>query len=167
MNIFLDLEDTIIESWDNPIFLEEKISFIKKQIRTLLLDNIELSGDINFILFSMAVDNERSKKIFEERLKNKIEDIFKIEFKEIFVFSRKNINVLLNECLSVQFLDTDFLPDIFLRNEKEELFELICMSRFKGSFNVLFDDTVSTFKKEIFEKDLFSKKSTKIISIRV
>jgi hypothetical protein len=165
MNIFLDLEDTLIENWFEQVFIDNKITFIKNQISNLRTYFNE--PDIKLILFSFAVTNDHTQNIFKLRLQKQIEDIFQAKFIKIYQFNKKFVFNLLRKNWNIHISDNEIISDILLGNQKEILFEIISLSDFKNEICVLFDDTVNTFKKDIFDKDLFSRKKTSLVSIRV
>jgi len=161
MNIFLDLENTIIDSWDNPVFLEEKIKFIKKK-----LNNFN-SKEKTLILFSFAVDDKHSLNIFNERLKHKIEDLFSLQFSKIVLFSKDNLFKIAKHAFNIEPLIDDSINDIFLGNTKEQIFEALVLKEHLNETSILFDDTVSNSIKEVFEDSNFNSHSTKLITICV
>jgi len=161
MNIFLDLENTIIDSWDNPVFLEEKIRFIKNKL------NDFNSKEKTLILFSFAVDDNHSLNIFNERLKHKIEDLFSLQFSKIVLFSKDNLFRIAKQAFNIEPLIDDSINDIFLGNTKEQIFEALVLKEHLNETSILFDDTVSNSIKEVFEDSNFNCKSTKLITICV
>jgi len=161
MNIFLDLENTIIDSWDNPVFLEEKIDFIKNKLQKFD------SEEKTLILFSFAVDNNHSLNIFNERLKYEIENLFNLQFSKIVLFSKDNLFKIAKQAFNIEPLVDDNINDIFLGNTKEQIFEALILKEHLNETSILFDDTVSNSIKEVFEDNIFSSKSTKLITIRV
>jgi len=167
MNIFLDLEETIIEDWFNPFFLENKIEKIKKDIFLLKEINDIEDDEINLILFSFAVTNKHNEEIFIKTLKKEIEEMFNSKFIKIYKFNKEFIFSILEKSWKIKTLPTDMISDILMGNEKETLFEIIALNDFKNEINILFDDTVKTTKKEIFEKSLFSREKTTLITIKV
>jgi len=161
MNIFLDLENTIIDSWDNPVFLEEKIDFIKNKLQKFD------SEEKTLILFSFAVDNNHSLNIFNERLKYEIENLFNLQFSKIVLFSKDNLFKIAKQAFNIEPLVDDNINDIFFGNTKEQIFEALVLKEHLNETSILFDDTVSNSIKEVFEDNIFSSKSTKLITIRV
>ena len=72
LNIFLDLEETVIDDWYSCNFLDNKIDIINDKIKSLSIDFLsEIAQDrnINLILFSAAVCNEHDLKIFNKQIK--------------------------------------------------------------------------------------------------
>jgi len=139
MNIYLDLEETVIDDWYSVCFLEHKILIIKDIIQNLTEKYNDY--DVNLILFSAAVCNEDDIKIFENNIKNDLENKLGILFSSYYTFSNKNIFKLAKQN-GIKILPDDTIHDIFMFNIKEEVFNLLCKKN-KG-INVLFDDTVST-----------------------
>jgi len=138
MNIYLDLEDTVIDSWESQMFLEHKIQYIRKTIKKLSIDYND--SNINLILFSAAVIDSDDINEFETYIKDVLEDKLRIKFSEYFIFSNKNIFALAKQH-NISVLNDDSIHDIFRNNIKEEVFNLWCKNT-KG-INVIFDDTVS------------------------
>jgi len=166
MNVFLDLEKTIIEDWTEPFFLEENILFINSQLE--LIQRKFNPSSIKLVLFSFAVDNNHSFEIFERNLRSKIEVFFSAKFIKVFLFSKENLFQLAEDSLNIKSLPSDHITDLFTGNMKEQVFEALVNRDFKGELNVLFDDTVKTSFKEVFEDSLFSQTNkTTLISISV
>jgi hypothetical protein len=149
MNIYLDLEETVIDDWYTQVFLNNKIDIIKRT-----LDNIsEMYNDtkMNLILFSAAVCDKNDIEEFENFIKPILEDKLRIRFSEYFIFSDENIIKLAREN-GISILKIDSIHDIFMFNIKEEVFNLLCNKT--GGINVLFDDTIESkivnYSKNIF-----------------
>ena len=139
MNIYLDLEETVIDDWYSVCFLEHKILIIKDIIQNLTEKYNDYN--INLILFSAAVCNEDDVRIFEDNIKNDLENKLGIPFNSYYTFSNKNIFKLAKQN-GIKKLPDDTIHDIFMFNIKEEVFNLLCKEN--NGINVLFDDTVTT-----------------------
>jgi hypothetical protein len=124
--ILLDLENTIIDSWSNPIPLPKKIKFIKSQIA------LKYKRHPIFGIFSSAIDNEE-EKIQAIRLTEQTVDINIIS---IFVPSFKDM--------------LDYLPFKSNAFQKWEIMNLLgkqglfyhYTKSYPGHDFILFDDTV-------------------------
>ena len=124
--ILLDLENTIIDSWNNPIPLSKKIKFIKSQI-PFIHERHPIFG-----IFSSAIDNEKEKSQ-AIRLTEEIMNV-KIEFTHVPSFK----NML------------DYLPYKSNAFQKWEIMNLLgkqglfyhYTKSYPGYDFILFDDTV-------------------------
>lgn len=150
MNIYLDLEETVIDDWFTQSFLNNKIEKIKIIIKKL---SEKYNTDINLILFSAAVCDDNDIKEFETYIKPLLEKKLQLQFQEYFIFSNKNIFELAKRN-KISVLPNDTIHDIFRNNIKEEVFNLWC----KGSkgINVLIDDTVENKIVNYFEDNIFN-----------
>jgi len=167
INIFLDLEETVIDDWFSGVLLEDNISKIKNQINKFSLKfNKEKasSKNINLILFSAAITSKNDVLFFDENLRTILEQELDLSFNEVFLFSKENCFSLLKK-INVFPDDTDILLDVFKFNQKEEVFNLISK---KNEINILFDDKVEN--KVILEDvdvDVFDFNSSQAIKILV
>lgn len=164
LNIFLDLEETVIDDWVYCNFLYYKIDIIKKIIEDISIKYFSekvKSENINLILFSAAVVTESDLKIFNHYIKPILEKHLGLTFSSEFLFSNENWRELA-EINGIKTLNDDSMIDIFNFNVKEQIFELIYI---KNEINILFDDTVQNKITNIFDGDLFSKKQSTLICI--
>lgn len=164
MHIFLDLEETVIESWYNPIFLAAKIKHIRQQIALAK----QMYGDIKSLnIFSFAIIDDNDLNEFNRSLREDIERIFQIPISDVFIFSEENAFELAKKA-GIMVLKTDKISDVFLRNQKEEIFDLYTQHKYVGEINILFDDMVSNTIKEYHKTSpLSNEQSTKVITIKV
>jgi hypothetical protein len=165
LNVFLDLEETVIDDWFSCCFLNHKIEKIKNLINQFSLEFLKEKSNknnINLVLFSAAIINEKDLEEFNNSIKPILEENFELDFKEIIMFDNKTIFGLAREC-GIKPTNEDTIHDIFMFNIKEEVFNLVAK---KNEINILFDDTVQN--KVCFEGSFFKKneeiktKTTKI-----
>ena len=157
LNIFLDLEETVIDDWYSCNFLDHKIDTINDKIKSLSIDFLsEIAQDrnINLILFSAAVCNENDLNIFNKQIKPILEKKLEFKFSSEFLFSDENWIKLANKN-GIKVLQDDNMQDIFNLNIKEQIFELIAI---KNEVNILFDDTVDNKITQLFDTMEFNKK---------
>lgn len=160
MNVFLDLEKTIIEDWTDHTLLIDNIKKIKKQ-----LNNIDIK---TLNIFSMAITSDKDIETFNRLIRKDIEKLFNIKIKSIIKIDNKFVENMA-KLENIPFFETDFMTDIFQRNPKEELFEIFIKHNFKNEASILFDDMVSNSKKQIFDNSPLeiNENSTTIIFIKV
>lgn len=79
--VFLDLEKTIIYSWDDPMSINEDI--IKDQLRNINPDRIGI--------YSFAIYTEEDKEIFFRTMKEEIENIFQCKIDSNLIFTVQEI----------------------------------------------------------------------------
>lgn len=148
INVFLDLEETVIDDWFSGIFLNYKIDIIKSKIEKFSIEyqkEIAQDKNINLILFSAAVCNNEDLKKYELEFKDMLEEKLGFTFNSEFLFSDKSIFSLARG-RGIRHLPDDTIHDIFQFNIKEEIFNLVAV---KNEINILFDDTVKD--KIVFE----------------
>jgi hypothetical protein len=148
MNVFLDLENTVIDDWFSCIFLNQKIDKINNILQNLSIKfnkTIVNNENINLILFSAAVVNNEDLNRFNKDIKPILEEKLNLKFADVFIFSDENCFELAKQ-KGIKPLETDTLHDIFLFNIKEEIFNIIAKP---NEINILFDDTVAD--KIVFE----------------
>jgi hypothetical protein len=122
-NLFLDLEETLIMSWNNPTIIN--VEQIKKLIFDISPDNIHI--------FSAAIWDSNDVDHFEKHLKDRLEKVFEIKIS--FVLS-------MEECkrkTSWATLNTD-ISELLLLIGKFRLFADVCKTLFKNSECFLIDD---------------------------
>jgi len=163
LNIFLDLEETVIDDWFSGIFLNHKIDIIKSKIEKFSIEfqkEIAQDKNINLILFSAAVCNQEDLEKFNKDFKGELENKLGFNFKSEFIFSNKNCFDLAKQN-GIKPLNDDTIHDVFNWNIKEEIFNFLIK---KNEVNILFDDTVKD--KIIFEDlDFHNIKNAKTIKI--
>ena len=126
--LFLDLEDTIIESWDNPFLIN--VSKIKEWLVQHSFDEIRL--------FSFAVHSERDALIFNMYMKPAIEQV-------LDVVIHPDIFVTGNEFKKIGkfFMESVTHNELFSEIGKYRSFIAWCNIHFKGNHCVLLDDAFS------------------------
>lgn len=166
MHVYFDLEDTLIESWYDLTFLSNKIRFIKDQLKLAQ----EKYGEIeSFNIFSFAIINEEDLNVFNINIKPDIERIFNISIKDVFIFSEENAFELAKKS-GIMVLKNDKISDVFLRNQKEEIFELYAQYNKKGCISVLFDDMVGNNVKHYYSKSPLQNEdniTTTVVTVKV
>ena len=138
--IFLDLEETVIESMDNPRILFEQISKIKEFI----------SPEDKIVIFSFALWEESD-------LNNFVSDIVKEHFGTFDVVFKNDLKPLFRKKFGIKD-DLDFMD---FSNDKETTFILFIIDQIKsGNIQtdcVFFDDMISTIDMNIAGKNILLK----------
>lgn len=162
INVFLDLEEVIIDDWNTLQFLNDKIDFVKKHIEIFK----EIYGEkISFHIFSFAITSDRDFDTFNSILSEDIEILFG-PIESIFIASNENL-IKLADSKGIVACLSDFPSDLF-GNMKSESFEEFMKLNYKNQINILFDDTVENSEKTIFHKSFNDyENSTKIITVKV
>lgn len=128
--IFLDLELTVIHSWEDPVVLMHNIERMREGIPA----NAEIG------LMSWAVWNNKDKDKFNNTLRSEIEEALGHKFSDKFVWSMDDWCAELAKN-SVKKLNREDLFDCFSKHEV--LFMMSrCHPEFRNSNVVLIDDTV-------------------------
>lgn len=160
INIFLDLEETVIDDFyskkilfDNIIKIKKSISFFSDKYSNQI-DN----KNINLILFSAAVCSNNDVEYFNIYLKNILEKHLDLIFSDIFIFDTLTIFKLALKN-GINPLPDDTIHDIFQFNIKEQVFELVSKD---NSVNILYDDTVLNKHSIIFQDDFSTIKQINI-----
>jgi hypothetical protein len=160
INIFLDLEETVIDDFyskkilfDNIIKIKKSISFFSDKYSNQI-DN----KNINLILFSAAVCSTNDVEYFNIYLKNILEKHLDLIFSDIFIFDTLTIFKLALKN-GINPLPDDTIHDIFQFNIKEQVFELVSKD---NSVNILYDDTVLNKHSIIFQDDFSTIKQINI-----
>jgi len=164
INIFLDLEETVIDEWSSCNFLINNISFIKNMINTFSMDlnNQEADNEnINLILFSAAVSSEKDLLFFREHIQDFLEEQLELVFSDFFIFDIDTLKSLAKSN-QINVLPDDSIQDIFNFNEKEQIFQLIAI---ENEINILFDDIVENKIIQKYNDNLFEKPSTLLIQV--
>jgi len=81
--VFLDLEETVIESWNNPDWLSLKVDIIREVINVLKRENTT----VQLGLMSWAVFDDADKETFNRRFRGHIEDALQLEFSDDLILS--------------------------------------------------------------------------------
>lgn len=133
--VFLDLEETVIASWDDQTLLPGRIAHIKE-----FLDGATAHDGVEIGLASWAVWNDRDKSQFNNNLREDLENALGHKFDDRFVWS-------MDDWAKELFVHTGKLmerSELFDIFGKEEV--LIKMARCHPLFSdknvLLFDDRV-------------------------
>ena len=128
MNVFLDLEETVINNWTEGMLLNS--SRVREWLQDLNIKQVRL--------FSFAIWNEKDQFRFEK------------EFKPVL---RRALDVGFIDCPSVEdFIKADLkvtgvlwdnLHEFAVIRGKQDAFRSWCKLHFDGQHNVLLDDTVT------------------------
>lgn len=131
MLLFLDLEETLIDNWDNGWLLPANIACIRKKFT----DKVPIVG-----LMSWAVWNLADKESFNKRMRKELESSLGMQFNDKFVWSMTDWADMLFQFNSKKVSQQD-LFDCFSKHEV-----LFMLSRVHPGFNrqevVLVDDTI-------------------------
>lgn len=131
MLVFLDLEETVIDNWENGWLLPAKIAIIKEMLS-------EVTPTIG--LMSWAVWDDKDKEKFNETLRPELENALGFKFDDRFLWSMNDWADQLFKFHGKVFSRQD-LFDCF--GKHEVLFMVSrCHPEFKGKRVALFDDTV-------------------------
>lgn len=131
--MFLDLEQTLIESWDKPYLIHIK------QVEDLIKSYKNLSN-VSFHIFSYAIWDEYDKTIFECEMKQRIEDQYGITISTWL--SVQEMQKICGDYLRICMDQGDFFG--FMK--KEIAFPIICNSQFRDTNCILLDDVVRASK---------------------
>lgn len=131
MIIFLDLEETLIDNWENGWLLPGKIKTIR---------GLRAPFDAKVGLMSWAVWDEKDKAKFNSELRPELEKALGMKFSDEFVWSMDDWAKQLFEFRGKKISRED-LFDIF---GKHEILFMVsrCHPAFKGHKVILFDDVV-------------------------
>jgi hypothetical protein len=126
-NVFLDLEQTVLSSWDEGVLVNKtKVhDFLKEQKAT------------GFHVFSFAVWNDDDVNEFNRRFKTFLENA--LDCKVLSCFSCADFRKADTELTGVRF---DDLTDFISVRGKVGAFQSWCELNFSGQSNVLVDDVV-------------------------
>ena len=162
LNVFLDLEETVIKDWFEPFELTMNVMFVKEQVEVL---KKRFGQNVSFHVFSFAVSDERDLEVFNEELRPWLESEFG-EVESCFMASNENLFDLAAK-KGLARSDMDMPSDLF-GNMKSEAFEEFVKLNHKNEVNVLFDDVVENSEKTFFNGEMFDhENSTKVIMFKV
>lgn len=138
LKIFLDLEETIIESWDNPLLTN--ISKVKAFIH-----NQQKEKEFKVIsIFSFAIWNDIDRAVFHQSIKDSIETALDVRVEQ--VISVKQISELFNKVHKLHLSTTDVIS---ILGKSNAFFE---WCKFSETLNCcLIDDVVAN--EILFNKD--------------
>lgn len=142
MIVLLDLEKTVIESWDEPFILWNNVDKIKH-----LLEEVQ----VKLGLMSWAVWDAKDKEIFNRTMRPGIEEALGLKFDDSLVWSMDDWaeNVFKFHNKKVSRAD---LFDMF--GKQEVLFVLSsCLPAFNGKNVLLLDDAVEHDRSFISHKN--------------
>ena len=124
--VFLDLEKTLIYSWDDPVIINESI--IKKTLDAIRPDSIGI--------YSFAIYDNVDRLHFIESLKQEIESSFQINIDSSLIFTVSEIAeiVLKKEYPDIQSFIQDY--------GKQKSFKLFIHQKFETGNYTLIDDLV-------------------------
>lgn len=127
MNLFLDLENTVIKSVDEPVLITENLDAIKKAVASCTTLSI----------FSFAIHTEEDVSKYSAIL-----DLVKETFGKDFTVIHKD---LLKPILKGKFNWMDDMDFMDMSNSKEDMFQLFCRETFAAYESdkfILIDDAV-------------------------
>ena len=131
VNLFLDLEETLIIDWYNHTLKPENITIIKEFIKENKIKKATM--------FSAAIWTKKEEDFFNENLKEFLENKLEVKLDVLRLEDAFDSVVNKNGLIGT---NSSFFCDIFLFNQKEEFFkQWLLATKQKGTF-VLFDDTV-------------------------
>ena len=162
-NIFLDLEETVIDDWFNGVFLLNKITKIKQKLNSI--ENSLIAEKLlkkthtkKLIIFSLAIINKEDIVKFNTKYKHVIENMFNLKIDEIVIFDEvlwTNIAKKHN----ITPLKTDNMFDVFNIDIKTFFFKELSKN---NSINILFDDTTFNSFEKVFDDEFETLKKTNI-----
>lgn len=125
MRVFIDLEETIIESWYNPLLMN--VIKIKNILSTLEVSSVDI--------FSAAIWNDTDKQIFLLQMKEAIERVLGIKI--INVISMEDVHV------QTQWKQAKFesICEMIALIGKKRMFEDWCREKHFNEHCVLVDDS--------------------------
>lgn len=138
--IFLDLEETLIESWSDHTLLVNKIVKINRFVNKTLVETKQPLSVPRFGLMSWAVYNDKDKRQFQEELQPWLEEQMQITFSNELILSIDDwISLVMNNCGILLSRE-----DIFDLSDKETI--LFWLRNAKKGFPtghiILIDDVV-------------------------
>lgn len=137
-----DLEETLIESWDDPIILVHNVQKIRNHVKRCIdLGETQLA----FGIFSWAIWNEKDKLTFKLTMQDDLEHALGFMFDPNFVFDMEQISDIVLNVRKKKLSKSDMF-DLF--GKEECLLSMLRGNFFKGQDVILFDDVVDNM--EIF-----------------
>jgi len=129
--LFLDLEQTIIDVWQDANIIQVQVPFIKEVIRKFKPEHIGI--------FSFAIDNESDKEHFRNRMQDKIEMAIGMKITWKHIMSTSEMIKLIKKLNHTVAMDAvDFFTWF---NKEKALIDCLKASSFQGRA-CLIDDTV-------------------------
>lgn len=166
MNLFLDLEETVIDDWYSAKFLPHNIKIIREKIKQL---EEHFDDKFEYIdIFSFAILEQKDLDRFDIYFKNDIEKIFKLPVRNILCFDKPFINTFLKQ-FNTSIKSNQRMQDVLTLNSKSQMFELFCKDNHKGERSILFDDVVEDEVKITYEQCFLNCDTipTEIITIKI
>ncbi len=142
MLIFLDLEETLIDNWDNGFLLLPKVD----AIRTVIAQMHELFGTVQVGLMSWAVWDEKDKAKFNKDLRDFLETNLKCSFDDAFIWSMDDWCNEVLKCTGKK-ISRDDVFDLF--NKEVILGELCRKHPLFADETILFIDDTATHNMSI------------------
>lgn len=135
MNVFLDLEETVIDNWDNAALVNT----------TKVKDWLASLGVSKVRLFSFAVYDQRDKDRFNTLLKPFLERVLEVEF-----LDSPSVDDFQVADTLVTGLHWDSRHDFIQVRGKLDAFRSWCKHKFDKQHNILLDDAVpnATWKND-------------------
>lgn len=136
--LFLDLEETVIRSWDNPLFCNTDF----------ILDVLKKENVKQVHIYSFAIYNDHDKEIFEKTMKAGLEQHLGVE-----ILSWMSIKELMKKVFFYNGV-------VFDQNEfitvwgKVRSFHDFCSGEFSNMECILVDDVVPNSRFELPDKNL-------------
>lgn len=124
---YLDLEDTIIKSWDNPTIINYS------KIRNYLSNNIVKEIGI----YSFAIHNEKDLKDFNLDLKEQIEELLQVKIVKVLT-----VPEIMKVVKIYENLKYDSMYDFIQMNGKYFSFLKFCQVQHSREISTLIDDAV-------------------------
>lgn len=126
-NIFFDIEQTIIPSWNDIYFFNRK----------KIIDFIQNYNIKNIHIFSFAIRNEEDIKYFYDNIKPEIEDVFNVK-----IISYPTVEQMIETDSLVTGNNFDSINSFISSRGKVGAFASWAKYNFSNQYNVLIDDVV-------------------------
>ena len=128
VRIFLDLEETVIESWDNPLLINiQKVKAFLKQREVTQIS-----------IFSFAIHNQKDKDDFNRHLKGKLQDVLGVIIEPIE--SLEDFCKIIRQGRGGAVWEPFELGLVW--GKFRSFVDVCTMSAPRGSINILIDDMV-------------------------
>lgn len=128
--VFLDLEKTIIYSWDDPIVINEGI--IINQLQLIRPDFVGI--------YSFAIYDEQDRNIFLKIMKQEIENTLHIKIEPSLIFT------VLEIAKTVLKMQTGDVQKFIQTYGKQKSFQEFIKQKFQEGEFILIDDLVENFE---------------------
>ena len=136
--VFLDLEKTLIHSWEDPVLINENI--IRKKLDLLNPDTIGI--------YSFAIYDDKDRTVFTNSIKQEIESSLHIKIESSFVFTVSEIaeTVLNKKSPDIQSFIQEY--------GKQKSFEQFIHQKFQSGNFTLIDELVENL--DLYENQILS-----------